>query len=664
MVARDPKTIGTRELERRSRFFTVAIALIFILLVGQLTNLQFLQGAKWAEAADINRIRIVPVAAPRGMIVDRRGVVLASNRPSYTVTLFYTGEKTLQPTVHLLAQILAGDAHTPEVAAKEQEIWQKFLYHKKYVGLYKPLRVETNIGPEIYTKLEEHKTDLPGVDVTLEPIRSYPVAVDTSPTPPAVGAKAAPVPATSPETPADPSGADIESMAAHVIGYVGQISEAQLTSDRYKGYQGGDVIGKSGLEDYYEPYLKGEEGTRPVQVDHLGRWFADLPGGTDPVPGDNLTLTLDSELQRVAEQTLAAKIHEFQTRPDSRKASAGAVVVEDVRTGEILAMASYPSFDLNWWVGGISSEHWNVLNTDPHRPMMDYAISAFAPGSTFKMVTAAGALQEDRITPDFTIVDNGVYWLWQKPKDWKKGGHGIVNLHKAIAESCDTYFYEAGRLLTVDGLGKYSHMFGFGQPTGIDLYGEAKGSDASRDSYNRTLKGGKVTNDWQLGDTLSQAIGQGRTLVTPLQLANYVATLANGGTRYRPHLVTEIRTASGELVKSFGAEALSKVDVSPENLRVVREGMLGAAQWGGTASGSFGAFPIKVGAKTGTAETSTGVDNGVFVAFAPYDNPEIAISVLVVGGGHGTFAAEVARPVLAQYFGIPDSGASVPVRAD
>jgi len=660
VTVRDPNTIGAKEVERRSRLFGVAVALIFILLIGQLTNLQFVQGSKWAEAADINRIRVVPVAAPRGMIVDRHGVVLASNRPSYSVTLFYTGEKAFQPTVHLLAQILAGDSHTPDVAAKEQEIWKKYLYHKKYVGLYKPVRVETNISPEIYTQLEERKTDLPGVDVVLEPIRSYPTTVDTSPTPPpkprVTQPGAAPAPA--------PGPTDVVTLASQLVGYVGQISEAQLQADRYKDYQGGDVIGKSGLEDYYEQYLRGQEGTRPVQVDHLGRWFADLPGGTDPVPGDNLTLTLDAQLQQVAEKTLADKIREFQTRPDGRRASAGAIVVEDVRTGAILAMASYPSFDLNWWVGGISPDHWNILNTDPRHPMLNYALNAFPPASTFKMVVASGALQEGRITPDFTISDNGVYWLWHHPKDWKAGGHGIVDVRRAITESCDTFFYEAGRLLTVDGMAKYSREFGFGQPTGIDLPGDRKGADASKDSYNRTdPKTGKVVNDWQLGDTLSQAIGQGRTLATPLQLADYVATIANGGTRYRPFLVDQILTASGELVKKAEPRVETTLTVSQENLQIVREGMLGAAQWG-TAAGSFGNFPIKVGAKTGTAETSNGVDNGVFVAFAPYDNPEIAVSVLVVGGAHGSYAAELARPVMAQYFNLPDSGPAAQVRAD
>ncbi|MGE5591808.1 MAG: penicillin-binding protein 2 [Bacillota bacterium] len=658
MTVRDPNTVGAKEVERRSRRFGVAVVLVVLLLIAQLTNLQFVQGARWVEAADINRIRVVPVAAPRGMIVDRHGVVLASNRPSYSVTLFYTGEKTFQPTVHLLAQILAGDSHTPDVAAKEQEIWQKYLYHKKYVGLYKPVRVETNISPEIYTQLEERKTELPGVDVVLEPIRSYPTLVDTSPaaglSQPAGGAAAVP----------GPGPTDIVTLASHVVGYVGQISESQLQSDRYQGYQGGDVIGKTGLEDYYEEYLRGQDGTRPVQVDHLGRWFADLPGGTDPVPGNNLTLTLDAQLQQVAEKTLADKIREFQTRPDGKRASAGAIVVQDVRTGAVLAMASYPSFDLNWWVGGISSDHWNILNTDPRHPMLNYALNAYPPASTFKMVVASGALQEGKITPDFTIFDTGVYWLWHRPKDWKPGGHGVVDVRKAIVESVDTYFYEAGRLLTVDGMAKYSREFGFGQPTGIDLPGEHKGADASKDSYNRIdPKNGQVVNDWQLGDTLSQAIGQGRTLATPLQLAGYVAAIANGGTRYRPYLVDEIRTASGELVKKTEPQVAGKVSVSPENLQIVREGMLGAAQWG-TASGSFASFPIKVGAKTGTAETSNGVDNGVFVAFAPYDNPEIAISVLVLGGAHGSYAAELARPVLAQYFNVPEGGPSVPVRAD
>ncbi|MHB9144085.1 MAG: penicillin-binding protein 2 [Symbiobacteriia bacterium] len=657
-IARDTgaTTIGPKGVERRARAITVTLVVLFALLVGQLTNLQFVQGAKWAEAADINRIRIVPVAAPRGIITDRSGVVLASNRPSYTVTLFYTGEGTFKSTVRLLAQVLAGDANTPEAAAKEQDIWKKFLYQKEFVGLYKPMRIETNITPEIYTQLEEHKTDLPGVDVTLEPIRSYPVLTDpsaTGQTDPATG-----------EAQAGPAGKLPESLAAHVLGYVGQISETQLAGNQYKDYRGGDVIGKAGIEDYYESYLRGQEGTRPVQVDHLGRWFADLPGGTDPVPGDNLKLSLDSGLQRAAEQALAQKIQEFQTRPDSKAASAGAVVVEDVHTGEILAMASYPSFDLNWWVGGISSDHWNLLNTDPRHPMLNYAINGFAPGSTFKMVTAAGALQEGKITPSFTIFDTGVYWLWQHPKDWKVGGHGIVDLNKAIAESCDTYFYEAGRLLTVDGLGRYSQMFGFGQPTGIDLYGESKGAAASRDSYNyRDPKTGNVLNDWQLGDTLSQAIGQGRDLATPVQLANYVATIANGGTRYRPHLVDAILTPTGQPVKTFEPEVEEKVAVSAENLALIRQGMLGAAQWG-TAAGSFGNFPIKVGAKTGTAETSTGHDNGVFVAFAPYDNPQIAISVLVVGGAHGSYAAEVARPILAEYFKVPDSGPAAQVKAD
>lgn len=609
-----------KQLEKRALALIVAVALIFATLAGQLGNLQFAQGAYWRQQADINRQRIVPVAAPRGIIYDRKGNVLATNKPSYTVTMMYLGDRMMKKTIPLLAQILAANDVAPDVQRKEQEIWSKFYYAKEKIGLYMPIKVETNVSPEVYTVIEERKTELPGVNVIVEPTRDYPD----------------------------------KSLAAHALGYVGDITEKQLKMDRYKtAYRPGDVVGQSGLENQYEEKLAGREGKKLVEVDSSGRWYRDLET-RETVPGNNLVLTLDKDLQQASEEALKDQIEYIKSLKDpAANPTSAAVVVEDVRTGEILAMASYPSFDPNVFSGGIKLQDWKALISDPALPLMNWALQTFEPGSTYKMVTGTAGLEEGKIGPYETITCTGKYWLPPYPKCWQPEGHGSSNVTRALEVSCDIFFYETARRVGADTLAKYSRMFGFGQETGIDLPGEAAGLVPTVETYK------KVFNRWDPGVVYSLGIGQGMNQMTPIQLANYAATIANGGTRYRPHLLKEVKTPDGSTVSTAAPEALDQLKVSRETLALIREGMLRVTQMG-TSTSSFLSFPIKVGGKTGSAEAgfnpdgTAKPDNALFVGFAPYDNPEIAVSVVIVGGAHGSWAAPVGRAVFAKYFGIKE----------
>ena len=441
--------------------------------------------------------------------------------------------------------------------------------------------------------------------------------------------------------------------AAHILGRTGKIFAEDYAEYKEQGYPKNAIVGIDGAEKVFEPYLRGIDGTKVVEVDRLGNTLSEFYS-EDPKPGNNVFLTLDLGMQEVAEKSLAQTLAAIKEKGEKSKDKAGAdveggsVVVMDVRTGEILAMASYPTYSLKTFNADYSS-----LLQDKLSPMLNRSIAgAYPPGSTFKMATALAALEEGVITPDTKIRDMGVFhfydyspacWLWNE----YHMTHGLINVSEAIKVSCNYFFFDVASRLNIENLNKYATALGLGQKTGIELAGERAGNLAGPES--RAAKGGGA---WNAGETLQAAIGQSEQQFTPLQLVSYVSTVVNGGTRYQPHLLYKVENYSyTQTVEESQAKVSEKLDISSSTLKAIREGMLGVTTEDGTASSVFSGYPIKVGGKTGSAQTSQGRSaHGIFVSFAPYDDPEIAVCVIGEHAGSGGSVAPVCRAIYDYYF--------------
>lgn len=648
-----------KTLNRKINFFTGFVIAIFLVLVFRLAYLQLLETDRFRTLARENSVRLIPIEAPRGEIFDRHGNKIVGNRPVYAVSIVNLDleHDELATVVRKLSRLLG---------KPEGEIWEQVNDEK--LRRYEPVYVARNVPLDVVTRIEERREELPGVIIDVQPQRDYPHG----------------------------------KVLAHVLGYTREIQPEQLERHKNEGYRMGDIFGQDGLENAYERYLRGEKGAWQVEVDAQARPVRNL-GVKNPVPGNDLYLTIDLELQKTAEEALARSIQALQ-KSGYPQAKAGAVVMEDVRTGEILAMACYPSYDPAVFARELTPAEVKELFSSPERPLLNRAIqAAYPPGSTFKMVVAAAALETKTVDPDFTIWDPGRFYLGRLYTDWKPGGHGRVNLVKAIQVSCDTYFWTVGHMLGPDIIARFAREFGLGKATGIDLPGEKDGVVPTRDykyklikaqldrqfgpqlkaieeKYEKLLARAATSEErarlskerdreyarvkaqydryaweleWRDYDTLNTSIGQGYNLCTPLQLANYIATIANGGTVYKPYLVKKIVSPGGRVIAEFGPQVVYRARISPDVLAVIREGMGKVCQPGGTAYGVFYDFPLPVAGKTGTAEVFGKDNHGLFVAFAPLDKPEVAIAVVVEHGGHGSSAAApVARALLEKYFGV------------
>jgi penicillin-binding protein 2 len=638
-------------MERKMQVMLVIVSAIFVLLVGRLFYMQLIQNDKYSTLARENRMRLTTITAPRGEVFDRYGVKLVGNEPVYTVLL----------------DNLAGDASEviPRLASimgiSSAEIEQKVAEQK---NLYEPVKIATRVSPEIVTKIEEQRLELPGVEISIEPQRQY------------------------------PNGGILQ----HVMGYVRQINAEQLAEHQSEGYKMGDQFGQTGLEYTYEKYLRGQDGGRQVEVDSMARPVRDL-GVKAPVPGNNLVLTIDYNVQKAAEEALerSSKLALSQGYTEAR---AGAAVALDVNSGAVLAMASYPTYDPIKLSGVLTQQDYDEIFNSPWRPMLNRALLTYAPGSTFKMIVAMAGLQTGKITPETTISDPGYFYWGRTFNDWKPGGHGMVDLVRAIKVSCNTYFYQLSLRLGIDEIARVAREFGLGVKTGIELPGEESGvvpgpaskieqripylSEADvkkvreiQQKYNELLN--KTTDeskrralmsqrsaelqainwelDWHDYDTIITSVGQGDNRYSPLELANYIAALANGGTLYKPYLVQRVVSHDGRMIKENRPVALSQVSISEANMAVVRQGMREVAlPPDGTASSFFHSLP-PVAAKTGTAEVYGHDSHAIFVAFAPYEKPEIAVAVVIEhAGSGGTIGGPVAEDMLAAYFGLPIPG--------
>ena len=585
----------------RLEILSLIIVFIFLTLVSRLAYLQMAQGQYYDRLADGNRIRLIPIMSPRGVFYDRNGVMLVSNRPGFTVSILSMSGPVPDEVIAKLAGILGMNG---------EEIKVKLSQH---TGSFEPIRVKTDVGPDIVTKIEERRSELPGVVIEIQPLRNY---VNNE-------------------------------LGAHIFGYVSEINDVELEKRKADGYKAGDIVGKFGLEKVYDKEIRGADGGNQVEVDVNGR-PVQVIGKKDPVPGHNLVLTIDYRIQKAAETAIDAQLSYLQTKTEFVKAKAAAAVVINPKTGEILAMVSRPAFNPNLFNGGISSKDWNLLNENPYHPMDNKAIAGeYPPGSTFKIITGTAALELGKVTPEEKILDTGTHWII--PKGNAAGeALGWINFREALSKSDNVYFYEMGNRLGIDNLEKYARMFGLGEVTGINLPGESEGLVA-----NRRYKEKVYNEDWYLSETFDAAIGQGFQLATPLQMAMVMGQIANGGHRYKPNLVSKIIAPNGEVIKTVAPEEVGKITISDYNLNLIRESLREVGLEGGTAANAFQDFPISIAGKTGTAENSQGSDHGWFVAYGPYEDPRVAVAVIVEQGGYGSSSAvPIAKKILEAAFNI------------
>ncbi|WP_292018453.1 penicillin-binding protein 2 [Megasphaera sp. UBA4382] len=578
----------------RFRYLYWIVIFIFAALICRLVYLQLFEGSYYHGLADGNRLRAIPIAAMRGVMYDRNGQILVGSRPSFMVTYVPTKKGISDTELDSLSKLL----NVPKDKLQEKIAKGK--------NSFEPTILAQDLTQDIVTRVEERRNDLPGVSVDVQPIRYYPY----------------------------------NSMAAQVFGYVGQIDEEDMK--RLKGQEGVSSItqiGRAGLEAYYDDLLRGKDGGRQVEVDASGTPVKEMER-KNPVPGHNFHLTIDLNLQKATEDALDRQV------ANGIGTHGIAAVAIDPNTGAVLAMASRPSYNPNWFTRGITEKEWAQINNNPAHPMENRVIAGeYPPGSTFKLITGTAALELKKVTPDELIFDSGRHWL----VDMRNAGGealGWLNFTEALAKSDNVYFYELGRRVGIDKLAEYASMFGMGKKTGIALRGEATGLVASEEYKKKNFN-----QDWYLGDTFNSAIGQGFQLVTPLQAAMIVSEVANGGIQYKPFLVSRIDNLDGTPYKIFAPEQVGTLPVSKSTLDLVREGMRNVAEESGTAGSLFAGFPIQVAGKTGTAENFGGADHAWFVAYAPFDHPRIVIAVLTEQGGFGALASgPVAKSMLEEFF--------------
>jgi penicillin-binding protein 2 len=590
-----------RIFQRRLPVFTALVAAVFGLLVLRLYYLQIVRGAYFHRLAEENRIQLIRLRAPRGIVYDRYGNVLVSNRASFSVSLDLNNVRDLGGTLDFLEKALGLDRAELEHRVRSVESYRRF----------EPVRVKEDVSRQEVAALESSRYEHPGVLVEVEPRRSYPFGT----------------------------------LAAHLLGYVGQINAAELKARADLGYRIGDHIGKMGIEKELDAELKGRDGFQQMEVDSLGRGLQVL-SKIEPVPGHNVSLTLDLGLQQAAEEALTGL--------------AGSVVVIDPRDGGVLAAASSPSIDPNRFSHGLSQEEWEAVNRDPRHPLQNRILQAqYPPGSVFKIVTAIAGLESGDLTPGTAFSCRGALKFGNREfRCWKKGGHGEVGLHRALVESCDVFFYQAGIRIGIDPIARVARDLGLGKPTGIELGGESPGLIPDT-AWKRRVRG----EPWYAGETLSAAIGQGYDLVTPVQMALLGATVANGGTVYRPHLIRRVTDGGGRTVREERVVVDRELRLAPGTLGAVKQGLWGVVnEPGGT--GSAARVPgLNVAGKTGTAQVvrmpSRGErgagsderykDHAWFVCFAPSDRGQVAIAAVVEHGGHGGSAsAPIARRLLTE----------------
>ena len=594
------KLIRNREESRYARMVSAAIVLLLI-LGGRLFWMQVVEGGYYKAEADGNRIRHLPEQASRGVVYDRNGIILAGSRQAYSVVMPISRKKNVLPDEELSR--LAGMLKvTPEDLKKKIED-NKLAFGAIYLA--------NDVSIDVATQIEEKKDDFPGIEIEVNPLRVYPLG---------------------------PAGAQI-------LGYVGEAGPDDRDAEG-NPYQTATLVGRSGLERKYNQYLEGRNGSKMVEVNASGQPVRYV-GGTHAVSGNNVRLTLDANLQKAAEDAIESQVRSLMGA-GVFPTGASAVAV-DPNSGAVLAMVSWPSYDPNHFSRGISSAEWNKIINNKNHPMQNRTIAAmYPPGSLFKVVTGAAALESKVMTPEERIFDSGKHWLVDK-RNSEGEAFGWINFYEAVAKSDNVYFYEMGRRLGIDRISARARDFGQGQVTGVDLAGEAEGN-VTREEYKK-----KVFNqDWYLGETMDAAIGQSFTLTTPLQMAMVYSSIANGGFRYRPYLVNRIDKLDGTPFKIYSPEKMGTLPVSQATLDDLHKALRMVMGKDGTGGALFSQYPVPIAGKSGTAETN-GLDNGWFVAYAPFDKPEIVVLCMFEHSGFGSeSAAPVVKQMMNAYFHLGD----------
>lgn len=666
----------------RYNILYILVYIVGIILIFQLFNLQIVHGEEYLQRANSRLTRETKIRAARGNILDCNGNVLAGNEIKYSLKIYKSkiDEQNLNTTILNAIFVLEknGDKYNDDFPIninpvsfkyENQERINKWLeendladgttaeqaleyfideYSLKQYSLEEARKIiavrygiDVNgyssmrgyeISPEVCEKsvaqIEEMNHSFPGINIEYRPIRKY----------------------------------YYSSLASHVLGYVGKIGNEEYTQN--EGYELDDYIGKTGIEYVCEKFLKGKDGLKQTDMSIDGTTTGEYIT-EEAISGSNVMLTIDAKVQQVAEKALKENIEKINNGDygEKREVYAGSVVVLNVKTGEVISMVSYPDFEPQLFVDGISTEKWNEYTVKGRSALINRTMqSAYAPGSIFKMVPAIAGLETGKITKDEQIECAGIYPGGYKPKCWYYTtygrGHGYLTVSQAIQKSCNCYFYEVGTRIGIDNIEKYATYFGLGQKTNIELPGEISGTLAGKKLYE------KLDEAWYYGNTLSAVIGQAENNFTPIQMARYIAMLTNGGKKLDLTVIKDIINNQGESIKTeevkdyinkkLGIEKTSEenLNIQKENLKTVLEGMQSVTEEGGTAYSVFKDFPIQVGGKTGSAEAGNDKTNAWFVGFAPYENPEIAVVVLVENGAHGYYSAEVTKEIMEAYFGL------------
>jgi penicillin-binding protein 2 len=593
-------------VQRRFLLFSIAAALVFFLLLLRLWYLQVVNYDELFERSVRNRTRVLNLEAPRGPIYDRNGQLLVDSRPAFQISVMRQDVEDKSLLLQRLSELLEVDA--TELETRWQEGMRFPAYH--------PVPLANDVSREVMERVMEQGVDLPGVIIEVRPIRDY----------------------------------LNHGEAAHLIGYLGEITEDELRSSEYQEYRGGDFVGKTALERSYEPYLRGQKGKSLVEVDVKGQLMRQLQTES-PSPGNKVYLTIDDDLQHAASEAFEGE--------------AGAAVALDVKTGEVLAMVSLPTFDPELFAKGITSADWNKLARDSRFPLQNKAISGqYPPGSTFKMIVALAALKEGIVDDDYTVYCDGAFTLGDsRYRCWKRGGHGKTDLIKALRESCDVWFYQVGLELGIDKLSQAAKEFGLGVSSGYQLPGEKVGVMPSRE-----WKQERFNQSWYGGETVIASIGQGFVLATPLQLAVMTAAIANEGKVLKPYVIDKVEDWKGDLLVESQSEILRTLDYSEHAWDLVHEGMVQVVNNAHGTGRQAHSDVVLVAGKSGTSQVVRRKSDeeeeldedgetpyrfrphALFVVYAPAENPEIAVAVVVEHGASGGRAAgPIARKIIERY---------------
>jgi len=597
------KNLDREWIKQRLIGASICIIIFFSILFFRLVYLQIIKGEQFRLLSEKNSVRLKTINPSRGLIFDRNKRLLVDNRPFFNLKIIREDAGDVKQTVRKISELT-------QIPFDEM---MGNIDRAKSRAIYKPVTLKNRISRDQLAVIEAHQFDLPGIQVDIEPARYY----------------------------------IYKKTAAHLLGYLGEINHNELRSGKYPDIRAGDSIGKYGIEKKFQKYLQGERGGKQIEVDASGRIIKVL-GTIEPKAGSDLHLTLDLQLQQTAEKMLENK--------------RGAVVAVDPANGDILVMASNPSFDQNDFIGGISKKKWALLTSNPGKPMINKAIQAvYPPASTYKVVTSLAGLEEKHIDTSTRVFCPGfLKYGNRKYRCWKKHGHGSVNIFDGLEQSCDVYYYQAGVQIGVDTLAQYATGCGFGIKTGIMLDNEKKGLIPTS-----AWKRKRFNERWHGGETLSIAIGQGFNLVTPLQMAVFIAAVGNGGTLYRPRIVKEIVDNGGKIMKAVSPEIKGGLPVSRRNLKIIKEALFKVVQGTRGTARNIRLKNIDIAGKTGTAQVFSFKngetiksedleyalrDHAWFVSYAPAENPVIAVSVMIEHGEHGSnSAAPIAGALIKQY---------------